>query len=91
MAGRREGLFEDLALVELSSLVIIALPLPVLVNQFLAFLRLGVQLSPSIISHHEIMSLVKFHYLPIAGIVDLPILTELKCQLLALKDPDTTD
>jgi len=43
-------LLEDLALVELAALQVIALPLPVLSDQRLGFLSLGVELLPVVAS-----------------------------------------
>jgi len=72
--GKVGRLLQDLALVELSALGILALPLPVLSNLGLALIRLGIQFLPVI-----------------AGIINLPVLTQLEGQLLTLEDPDTTD
>merc|ERR1719209_1294222 len=67
-------LLEDLALVEISALDILALPLPVLSNLGLALLRLGIQFLPVI-----------------AGIINLPVLTQFEGKFLSLEDPDATD
>lgn len=88
--GKFGRLLEDLALVEFSALCIFALPLPVLSNLSLALVRLGIQLLPAKIKKIKTNYNKKVNLL-IAGIVDLPVLAQLKGQLLPLEDPDSTD
>ena len=67
----RVDLLEDLALVELSAVLVFALPIEILVDQGLGFLGGGVQLLPLV-----------------GGVVDLPVVGELKGEVVAAPDPD---
>ena len=66
--------FENLALVELPSLAVNTLPLPILVDHSLGLRQGGVQFLPVV-----------------ARVVPLPVLVQIKGELMAFKDPDGGD